>query len=101
MHRAMPEATVLYFVTAVVVACLVVWVAVVLKTAKEPWAVAAASRTGANLAVGESDTVVTTERKDPDVTTKATPLALASEGNEETARDASATRASEAEKHEV
>ena len=34
----MPEANVLYSVTAAVVVGLVVWVAVVLKTAKEPWA---------------------------------------------------------------
>lgn len=34
----MPEANVLYSVTAAVVAGLLVWVAVVLKTAKEPWA---------------------------------------------------------------
>jgi hypothetical protein len=34
----MPEANVLYSVTAVVVAGLATWVAVVLKTAKEPWA---------------------------------------------------------------
>jgi cytoskeletal protein RodZ len=34
----MPEANVLYSVTAVVVLGLVAWVAVVLKTAKEPWA---------------------------------------------------------------
>jgi hypothetical protein len=34
----MPEANVLYGVTAVVVAGLVAWVAFVLKTAKEPWA---------------------------------------------------------------
>jgi hypothetical protein len=34
----MPDATVLYVVTAVVVAGLAAWVAVVLKTAKEPWA---------------------------------------------------------------
>ena len=33
----MPEANVLYSVTAVVVVGLVAWVAVVLKTAKEPW----------------------------------------------------------------
>jgi hypothetical protein len=37
----MPEATVLYVITAAVVAGLVVWVAVVLKTAKEPWSRAA------------------------------------------------------------
>jgi hypothetical protein len=34
----MPEANALYFVTAAVVLGLVAWVAVVLKTAKEPWA---------------------------------------------------------------
>ena len=34
----MPEANVLYSVTAAVVFGLVIWVAVVLKTAKEPWA---------------------------------------------------------------
>jgi hypothetical protein len=34
----MPEANVLYSVTAAVVLGLVAWVAVVLKTAKEPWA---------------------------------------------------------------
>jgi len=34
----MPEANVLYSVTAVVVFGLVAWVSVVLKTAKEPWA---------------------------------------------------------------
>jgi hypothetical protein len=34
----MPEATVLFSVTAAVVVGLVAWVAVVLKTAKEPWA---------------------------------------------------------------
>jgi len=34
----MPEATVLYSVTAAVVVGLVGWVAVVLKSAKEPWA---------------------------------------------------------------
>jgi hypothetical protein len=38
MRQAMPEATVLYSVTAVVVVALVVWVAVILKMAKEPWA---------------------------------------------------------------
>lgn len=33
----MPEPNVLYIVTAVVVAGLVLWVAYVLKTAKQPW----------------------------------------------------------------
>jgi hypothetical protein len=39
----MPEPTVLYVVTAVVVAGLVAWVAYVLKTAKEPWAAQAST----------------------------------------------------------
>ena len=34
----MPEANVLYSVTAAVIVGLVAWVAIVLKTAKEPWA---------------------------------------------------------------
>jgi flagellar biosynthesis/type III secretory pathway protein FliH len=34
----MPEANVLYSVTAAVIVGLVAWVALVLKTAKEPWA---------------------------------------------------------------
>src|SRR4051812_1174943 len=38
----MPEANVLYSVTAFVVVGLVAWVALVLKTAKEPWARAGA-----------------------------------------------------------
>ena len=42
---AMPEATVLYTVTAAVVAALVVWVAFILSTAKEPWARAAVADT--------------------------------------------------------
>jgi hypothetical protein len=37
MRRAMPEATILYVVTAVVVTGLVVWLAVVLRGAKESW----------------------------------------------------------------
>jgi hypothetical protein len=62
----MPEATVLYSVTAAVVAGLVVWVAVVLKTAKEPWA-----RQAAPAAAAENAAVM-----DPDTTAKATPVAL-------------------------
>lgn len=34
----MPDQTILYSVTAVVIAGLVAWVGVALKTAKEPWA---------------------------------------------------------------
>jgi hypothetical protein len=38
MHRAMPEATILYAVTAAVIAGLVIWLATVLATAKVAWA---------------------------------------------------------------
>jgi hypothetical protein len=37
MHHAMPEAHALYAVTGSVIVGLVVWVAIVLKLAKEPW----------------------------------------------------------------
>jgi hypothetical protein len=62
----MIEATVLYSVAAVVVAGLAVWVAVVLKSAKEPWArpaLAAGGPVGLDL--------------DADATSKATPIAKA------------------------
>jgi hypothetical protein len=90
----MPEANVLYTVTAVVVAALVIWVAFVLKTAKEPWARAVASAPAglgddvpavptdeANVAP-ESDPAVVESAKagpeiDADSTARATPLALA------------------------
>lgn len=56
----MPEATVLYSVTAAVVVGLVIWVAVVLKTAKEPWARPGASprRTDDVPLEGEQDAAV-------------------------------------------
>jgi len=38
MPHAMPEATVLYSVTAMVVTGLVLWVGAVLRSAREPWA---------------------------------------------------------------
>lgn len=53
----MPEAKVLYAVTAAVVSGLVVWVLVALKTAKEPWVRArvTASAGGADEALPPSD----------------------------------------------
>lgn len=62
----MPEATILYVVVAVVVAGLLVWVAAVLKTAKEPWSRPAPPRAAA------ADVALA----DPDTTAKATPVAL-------------------------
>ena len=84
MRHAMPEATVLYSVTAVVVAGLVVWVAVVRKTAKEPWARERLSRD----AEAPSPAVVTTDAGglDADSTARATPLALAAETKPEDAK---------------
>lgn len=89
----MPEATVLYSVTAVVIAGLILWVAFVLKTAKEPWAreapmsgeltpeMSSANTTDADEAV---EAVANAKKAgaaklDADSTARATPLAL-SEG---------------------
>jgi hypothetical protein len=74
MLRAMPEATVLYSVTAVVVAGLVVWVAMVLKMAKEPW-----SRPPLPAAAPALEPAAAAPQLDADSTAKATPVALASE----------------------
>lgn len=84
----MPEATVLYSVTAVVFLGLVVWVAVVLKTAKEPWtrAVAAAPEESPYRGGSPLEPVVMvaegtpTSSVDADSTARATPVALASDG---------------------
>jgi hypothetical protein len=73
----MPEANVLYSVTAAVVLGLVAWVAVVLKTAKEPWA-------RAPVAVARTEDVAI----EPDADAKA-------------AADAKAEEAEEAEEAEV
>ncbi|MBX3208201.1 MAG: hypothetical protein KF764_24350 [Labilithrix sp.] len=112
----MPEATVLYSVTAVVVAGLVVWVLAVLKTAKEPWARAAPPRSGElsrvegapdasaadPVAAAPADEVEEpaaadgdAAKLDADATARATPVALAGEakpsealGDEDSAGDA-------------
>ena len=94
----MPEATVLYSVTAVVVAALVVWVAFVLSTAKEPWVRAvvrgapaevdgpsASGNDASSAAVPESVPAIAEAAKqsvpiDADSTARATPLALANRG---------------------
>lgn len=84
----MPEANVLFSVTAVVVVGLIIWVLVVLKTAKEPWArtlpIAAAPGDAASNSADEA--VVTTTGTpspvvplDADSTARATPVALAGE----------------------
>jgi hypothetical protein len=78
MVRAMPEATVLYSVTAVVVLGLIVWVALVLRIAKEPWARPPVPRPAEPLAVLEPVEAATDAPQiDADATTKATPVALA------------------------
>ncbi|OJY29930.1 MAG: hypothetical protein BGO98_49915 [Myxococcales bacterium 68-20] len=81
MRGAMPEANVLYSVTAVVVAGLIVWVAAVLKTAKEPWNRAVPSSSGA---LASASTV------DADSTARATSVALANEAKTKSADDADA-----------
>ena len=83
----MPEATTLYVMVSIVVAGLLVWVAVVLATAKTPWArgplepvggglaplpeVGSAMMTGAHLPLAEIDSSVNV-----DDTARATPVAL-------------------------
>jgi hypothetical protein len=102
----MPEATVLYSVTAVVIAALVLWVAAVLKTAKEPWAREPPPKPLAQQAEPSSTAApVRGEAEEPegslgkrdgtsidaDETAKATPMALGEQR-------AAATEASESEK---
>ena len=88
----MPEATVLYTVTAVVVLGLIVWVAVVLKTAREPWARPHAARHSGiqSLPPAESRGAASNDAEaapadaakvGADSTAKATPVALAGGGN--------------------
>ena len=92
----MPEATVLYTVTAVVVLGLIVWVAAVLRTAREPWArprvrrpedgdglsvVRTSSDPGAEGTGTEVDPAEHASTLDADSTAKATPVALASDGS--------------------
>jgi hypothetical protein len=83
----MPEANVLYSVTAAVAVGLVIWVLVVLKTAKEPWArtlpLAAAPGDAADSAVAAEALGVETPSPqvllDADSTARATPVAIANE----------------------
>lgn len=88
MRDAMLEANILYSVTAVVVAGLVVWVAMVLKTAKEPWARAeplpavvegASAETSKEVDELAASAAASGPAIDADTTAKATPMAL-SEG---------------------
>lgn len=75
----MPEATVLYTVTAVVVLGLIAWVAAVLMTAKQPWARASMPRSdeadGQPLLTPESEGRAPS---DADATARATPASRAS-----------------------
>lgn len=93
MRGAMPEATVLYSVTSVVVTGLVLWVLFVLKTAKEPWSrppltVPAAELVSAPHRDRSSDDALPSAPEalsgaptlNADSTARATPVALASDG---------------------
>lgn len=60
----MPEATILYTVTAVVVAGLAGWVFAVLRTAKEPWKRAAPASASAAAGEPEEPSASTDDRKD-------------------------------------
>lgn len=108
----MPEATVLYSVTAVVIAALVLWVAAVLKTAKEPWAreprpkplaqQTEPSSTGAPARDEAEEAAASLGKRDgtsidADETAKATPMAL-SEKRRAAAAEASASEKASEEK---
>lgn len=88
----MPEATVLYSVTAVAVLGLIVWVAVVLGTAKEPWGRPPPPRLLPADVDVEPEFHATPEGGptiDADETAKATPVALG-EGRSSVTSEASA-----------
>jgi hypothetical protein len=81
VFRAMPEATLLYSVAGVVIAGLVLWVAWVLKTQKEPWARGPLVQSPVPAAAlpAEPASLDEAPHESPDSTSRATPMAL-SEG---------------------
>ena len=81
---AMPEANVLYSVTGVVLVGLVAWVAMVLKSAKEPWVRPAPAELPSEEAPASTEEAAGTNKLDADDTSRATPVAL-SEGRAKTA----------------
>ncbi|MBX3227892.1 MAG: hypothetical protein KIT84_23055 [Labilithrix sp.] len=106
----MPEANVLYSVTGVVVVGLVVWVALVLKSAKEPWArpapPLAEELPSEDAPPEEPEEKKDDEKKDDDPnkldaddTARATPVAL-SEGRTKAAEAAEEAEVSKAETKE-
>ncbi|MBX3185457.1 MAG: hypothetical protein KF819_00525 [Labilithrix sp.] len=87
----MPEANVLYAVTAVVVLGLVAWVLVVLKTAKEPWARAvpqAAARS--DDAPLEKEALPPSSSGEADATSEATAVVVAKKEADEADAEAKA-----------
>jgi hypothetical protein len=76
----MPEANVLYGVTAAVVMGLVVWVLLVLKTAKEPWARDVVPSEGARAAAAEAES--SAPPSSADVTAESTPVIVAKPGDD-------------------
>src|SRR5262249_12228101 len=83
---AMPEANVLYIVTTVVVLGLALWVAFVLRTAKEPWSRPAPVMADVSQGLASAEKAPTRIASDPDSTAPETPLAL-SEGRPKVADD--------------
>ena len=91
MCRAMPEATLLYSITAGVTVGLVAWLAFTLRSAKEPWIRPPLEAADTALPATRTASVVLSPldgppRSDADSTSRATPVAL-SEGKARTARE--------------
>jgi hypothetical protein len=91
----MPEANVLYGVTAAVVIGLIVWVLLVLKTAKEPWARDVVPTEGARAAAAEAES--SAPPSSADVTAESTPVIVAKPGDDLGEAKAEAAEVAEAE----
>jgi hypothetical protein len=89
----MPDATVLYVVSAVVVAALAAWVAVVLKTAKEPWARPEPAGATAEKRESESKDDKPPPPSAADATAEATAVVIGKKEDDEKGPDAKAATA--------
>jgi hypothetical protein len=83
----MPEATILYVVAAVVAAGLVLWVAWVLKTQREPWARGPLEPRPVPVPPEPPSSLDEPPHSNPDSTSRATPRAL-SEGRAKASEEA-------------
>ena len=92
----MPEANVLYSVTAAVVFGLVIWVAVVLKTAKEPWAREVPLAAKADGDVPIEKVIVAETAADSEMTSEGSPVSEKADAAVEAKAEAEANAEAEA-----